>query len=94
MLPRGVVLLAADRRGSRAGRRPEGSFPARSATHAAGHQGTVSPPVERSLLTGCGRSNLVIERQPPPEPAIRCPPGRPAALPRNLPGSERAGRLM
>ena len=38
----------------------------------------------QELQTGCSRSGLAVERQPPPEPAIRCPPTCPAAVHRKL----------
>jgi hypothetical protein len=41
MLIREVLLLAADRRRGTPGRGPKVSFPARSPTHAAGHQESV-----------------------------------------------------
>jgi hypothetical protein len=41
----GAVRLAADRRGSRRGRRPDGGFPARPPTHTSGQS--------RSSATGC-----------------------------------------
>ena len=37
-------------------------------------------PSEYPVKTVCRRSGLAAERQPPPEPALRCPPRRPAAV--------------
>jgi len=59
MLLREVLLLAADRRRGMPGRAPEVSFPARSPTHAVGHNPSSVwwPDSRRSLDLGGSRVN-------------------------------------
>jgi hypothetical protein len=75
MLPRAAVLHAADRRGSRPGRRLEVSFPARSVTHAGGQLRSLT---DKISAPGSCRSTMELNGARPVLRLCRREPALPA----------------